>query len=96
MDSKGTEKHMDEDGRSHGKSKISGMSGIVIVVIIMGVLIGAYVSPYLDPILNPDRAAKLQNAQALTEQNKLLKQQVDCLMNGVQANHGKATIDECT
>lgn len=68
----------------------------MVIVLMIGVLVGAYVSPYLDPLLNPDRATKIQNAQVLTQQNKLLKEQVDCLVNGIQANHGKATIDECT
>ncbi len=87
---------MDDEGRGHGKTKMSGTTGIIMMVIVVGILIGAYVSPYLDPILNPERAAKIQNAQVLTQQNKLLKEQVDCLVNGIQANHGKAAVEECT
>lgn len=87
---------MDEEGHSRGKGKISGTTWAGIGLIILGILAGAYVSPTIEPFVHPERAALVEQAQTIQVQNALLKQQVDCLVNGINQNHGKTTVSECT
>lgn len=85
---------MDEKG--HGKQGIPSTVWMGLILILVGIIIGASIAPYVEPWTNPARATAMQNAQALTTQNQLLKNQVDCLVNGIELNHGKATLNECT
>ena len=70
------------------------MLGIGLIVI--GIIIGAYLADTLSPWISPAKAQLVENTETIQTQNKLLKEQVDCLVNGINTNHGKATIDECT
>ncbi len=85
---------MDEHPRSKGGIPPLVWGGIVILLI--GIIFGANIAPILDPWINPSRAAVAQNQNTLTTQNQKLKEQIDCLVNGIQLNHGKATLSECT
>lgn len=87
---------MDDEGHSRGKGKIPGTAWVGVGLIILGMLVGAYISPAIEPFVHPERAALVERAQTIQTQNELLKQQVDCLVNGINQNHGKTTVNECT
>lgn len=86
---------MDHD---HGKDKgkIPATFWVGLILILIGIFIGAYASPTLDPLVNPERAQLVENSKILQTQNELLKQQIDCLVNGIELSNGKATIAQCT
>jgi hypothetical protein len=67
-----------------------------IALLLVGVVVGTYLAPALEPWINPERAALLQNTQTTVAQNALLKNQVDCLTEGIMQNHGKAALTDCT
>lgn len=67
-----------------------------IGLIIIGIIIGAYLADTLAPWISPAKARLVESTETIQTQNKLLKEQIDCLVNGINANHGKATITECT
>lgn len=78
------------------KSGISGKMALGIGLILVGIILGASISDALSPWINPGKTQLLQNTESIQAQNKLLKEQVDCLVNGINLSHGKAAIDECT
>ncbi|MFH0969865.1 MAG: hypothetical protein V1776_00155 [Candidatus Diapherotrites archaeon] len=84
------------EDHAKGKKGIPPLFWAGMLLIIMGVVLGAYVAPYMEGWINPERAEAIQNAQDLAAQNTLLKNQIDCLVNGINLNHGKTTITECT
>ncbi len=87
---------MDEETRSRPKTRIPPLFWLGLGLFVLGIVVGAYLSPFLDPFFNAERAAMVQNSQTIQNQNALLKEQVDCLVNGINQNHGKKTVDECT
>jgi len=85
---------MDEKG--HHPKGLSPTMWAGIILLIIGIIIGVSLAPYVEPFTNPARAASIDQQEAMATQNALLKEQVDCLVNGIQLNMGKATINECT
>jgi predicted transcriptional regulator len=83
-------------GENHEKKSISGKMMLGIGLIVVGIFIGAYAADALSPWIAPEKALLVSNTETIQQQNKLLKEQVDCLVGGIEASHGKATIDECT
>lgn len=83
------------DDKGHHPKGLSPTMWMGIILLIIGVIIGVSLAPYVEPFTNPARAASIDQQEALATQNMLLKEQVDCLVNGIQLNHGKATLNEC-
>jgi hypothetical protein len=81
---------------SHEKKGISGKMVLGIGLIVIGIIIGAYLADALNPWINPSKTMLVENTETIQEQNKLLKEQVDCLVSGINESHGKAAIEECT
>ncbi|MBM3281851.1 MAG: hypothetical protein FJY86_00735 [Candidatus Diapherotrites archaeon] len=81
---------------NHERKGISGKMMVGIGLIVIGIIIGAYAADALSPWIAPEKALLVSNTETIQQQNKLLKEQVDCLVSGIQENHGKAAIDECT
>lgn len=81
---------------SHDKKGISGKMALGMGLIVIGIILGAYIADALNPWINPGKTQLVENTEAIQAQNKLLKEQVDCLVNGITLSHGKATIAECT
>ncbi len=67
-----------------------------IGLLVVGIIIGAYIADALTPWISPEKAQLVANTDTIQKQNTLLKEQVDCLVDGIILSHGKATIDECT
>jgi hypothetical protein len=83
------------DDKGHHPKGLSSTVWMGIILLIIGAIIGISITPYVEPFTNPARAASIDQQEALATQNTLLKEQVDCLVNGIQLNHGKATLNEC-
>ena len=84
------------DERAHSKGGVPPLVWGGAVILLIGIIIGVNIAPTLEPWVNPVHAATSQNQNTLNTQNQKLKEQVDCLVNGIQLNHGKATLSECT
>ncbi|MEK6970716.1 MAG: hypothetical protein AABW68_03395 [archaeon] len=83
------------DEKSRPSKGLSFNAGAWIVLLIIGILMGVTLAPYVEPFTNPSRVAAMERQEALMTQNQLLKEQVDCLVNGIQLNQGKATLTNC-
>ncbi len=81
---------------THEKKGHSPAIWIGIGLVLVGMILGAYAADTLAPWINPTKAALIQNTENIQRQNALLKEQIDCLANGINANHGKKTLEECT
>jgi hypothetical protein len=91
-----TELLEDMDEKTHSGKGVSAKIWAGIALILVGVILGVSLAPYVEPFTNPERAQSIDQQEALATQNQLLKGQVDCLVNGIQLNKGKATLTECT
>ena len=65
-------------------------------LLVIGIVAGVYIAPHVEPWAHPERAEAVAHAQQLQVQNRLLKEQVDCLVGGIQSENGEATLAECT
>ncbi len=78
------------------KRKGSFHVGMGIGLILLGIMVGIYLSDSLGGFINPEKAQLVEMSETLHTQNALLKEQIDCLVDGINENNGKTTIDTCT
>jgi uncharacterized membrane-anchored protein YhcB (DUF1043 family) len=86
---------MDEEEPRKRKKKMSGQTVALVIVLIIGIVIGVLIAQYVEPFVFPERAALVAQSQTIQTQNQLLKQQIDCLVNGIQQGRGITAIAEC-
>ena len=85
---------MEEDS-PRKKKKMSNQTIGLVIVLIVGIVIGVLVAQYVEPYIFPERAALIAQSNTIQTQNRLLKGQIDCLVNGIQQSRGITTIAEC-
>ncbi|MDP2665880.1 MAG: hypothetical protein Q8P05_00020 [Candidatus Diapherotrites archaeon] len=87
---------MSDENATPKKGKWKKRAGWAVVLFVLGLVVGSWMYPMAEPYINPNRANMIEQIRTMETQNRLLKGQVDCLVDHLRQGKADTALEVCT